>query len=256
MNLRNIFKRPSVAEETDPTVAREIPGIPEMAQGEPEVADASVSAVTDRTHPEAPESDSVAPEAPLEPWIVRDPDTFEREKKLMAHFWPQFQLEVIEDKGCYQCSTCWSGKLVPGIMEDMEWEILVIYNAAGGGDGDWNGAVTVYFLDPTASQIIETLGYRPACMQLDCDGTPVISNIRPIKLEDISAAEAIWHAFRFCHTIEKMCAEELPENLLRDNNYLTNWENESFPHPTLENGNTTENTVQEAPGSGHPCRNR
>lgn len=155
------------------------------------------------------------------PWIVRDAGTFSHEQMMMKQHWPDFSLEVIEDcTSSFHGSTCWSGKLKVGIYEDMEWEILAIYNGIGGGDGDWCGVITVYFMSPSVEQIVDTLGYTPACMLNDNDGTPTLNNLRPIQVPELGAADAISYVFAFCEAIEKICVGQLPEDTLRTNDYL------------------------------------
>lgn len=155
------------------------------------------------------------------PWIVRDARTFSHEQMMMRHHWPDFSLEVIDDSlSPFHGTTCWSGKLKPGIYEELEWEILVIYNGVGGGYGDWSGAITVYFISPSVEQIIETLGYTPVCMQEDNDGVSILNNLRPIQMPNLGATNAIYYAFTFCEAIEKICVGQLPEDTLRTNDYL------------------------------------
>ena len=245
MNLRNLFRRGDINEQNN--AARDMQNQPaslvnidrEMSMRDDtsssEEADGRNNVVRENACDTHAVETTTVPVNHIEPWIVRDTETFVDEKRLMSRFWPQFHLEVIESaEGHYNGATCWSGKLKPGIYEDTEWEILAIYLSAGNGDGDWNGAIAIYFLDPSAEQIVETLGYQPTCMQVDADGTPILGNIRPIRLQNTSAAEAIWHAFRFCHTIEQMCVGMLPEGTLQSNDYLKNWENENFPQPITE----------------------
>lgn len=155
------------------------------------------------------------------PWIVRDAGTFSHEQMMMKQHWPNFNLEVIDDSSSpFHGSTCWSGKLKVGIYEDIEWEILAIYNGIGGGSGDWSGLISVYFISPSSEQIVETLGYTPSCMQKDSDGTQTLNNIRPILTKELGAADTIMYVFTFCETIEKICVGQLPEDTLRTNDYL------------------------------------
>lgn len=176
------------------------------------------------------------------------------EKNWMAHYWPNFQLEAIEAEGYYKNALCWTGKLKPGLYEDTEWEIMAIYEGIGGGNGDRNGAITMYFVNPTAEQIIETLGYRPSCMLSDADGTPVLCNMSPIAPHNTTAAEAIWYAFKVCYTIERMCLGQLPDDTLRDNEYLAHWENENLSQIPNEN-ESSDNTSEAPSGSDNPDGN-
>lgn len=235
MNLRNIFRRGQSVNGADNR---------QSVADEPEIREHYIShSQPSLSVPETgPESPTTQEYHSVQPWIIRDALAFQDEKAQMAQRWPQFQLEVIDDGDSpHHGSTCWSGKIKPGIYEDIEWELLVIYQGVGGGQGDWNGAIVVYFINPQDTQIVETLGYQPACMQRDSDGTLTLGNLRPIILSNLSAAEAIQHAFRVCQVIELMCIGRLPENTLRNNNFLLE-ENANNSQLTRPDNGTTNHT--------------
>lgn len=177
-------------------------------------------------------------ENPQEPLLVVQsthpdgpPEWVWREDNLMKALWPQFSLEIADDNSICPKSFCWSGKLKPGIYQNLEWDITAVCLGLGDGRSDWSGAIAIYFINPSGRQVIETLGYKPACMLFDAHQNPILCNIRPIRLQNCTVAEAIWLAFRFCHTVEQMCTGHHPENILRDNRFMSNWENENFPIP-------------------------
>lgn len=222
MNIRNLFHRqPQQAENhtpIEPDFMRILVATPIRESDETYEDEVNAPIESDQLHVPAQDGHN---NPAVSPWIVRDKDTFSREQIMMAQHWPDFQLEVIEDQSSpFHGSTCWSGKLKPGIYEDMEWEILAMYQGIGGGCGDWSGAITIYFIDPSCEQIAYTLGYTPVCMQMDNEGTKILNNLRPIPLSTLSAAHAIQYAYTFCEIIEKMCGGQLPEDALLTNDYL------------------------------------
>lgn len=160
------------------------------------------------------------------------PEWVWRENDLMKHWWPGFSCRHIDDDDTIPSGAfSWSGRLKPGIYEDLEWDITAVCLGINGRNSDWSGAIAIYFTNPSGNQIVEALGYRPACMLLDSQWHPILCNLRPVRLRNCTVAEAVWHAFRLCHTIEQICAGRLPEDILRDNRYMSNWENEDFPIP-------------------------
>lgn len=225
MNFRNLFSRSHHDEITDSTPREVNPAADnstsivssqneDPCSGNEEIVGPDRLTVPDATQETLPESNQTHSAAP---WIVRDAETFEREKGLMNDNWPDFQLEVIDDsQSPLHGATCWSGTIKPGFHGDMEWELLVIYLGVGDGHSDWSGAISVYFLNPTDNQIIETLGYVPPCMLRDSDGTYLLGNLRPLMTNDLSASAAVDFAFEFCSIIERMCEGELPEDILRE----------------------------------------
>ena len=61
-------------------------------------------------------------------WYVLDPELYEAECQAMKHFFPQFELQRIDDSSSrwYNC-LCWVGELAPGILQGQSWEVMAVY---------------------------------------------------------------------------------------------------------------------------------
>lgn len=197
MNLKNIFNR----NPSEPTSSNE------------------ERTVTDAVYmPEGIESDSM-PVNDNQPadnstdndrWYDRDDDRLEEDITYMSENYPDFTLRILDDPdSSLNGSLCWYGVVKPQVMEDMEWEIIVVYQGLGGGKGDWSGAMSIYLADPSYEQVSETLGYNPGGFRKDADGAYTLSDhcFGGIR----SAMET---AILFCTTIEKMCKGEIREDYL------------------------------------------
>ncbi len=151
------------------------------------------------------------------PWYESNLSFVAMENNFMAENYPDFSLRVLEDpNSSLDGSLCWHGIICPGIMEDMKWEIILVYQGVGGGKGDWSGAMSIYFADPTFDQIIETLGYVPKCMKKDADSSFTLLYYDLNKRDNSVIKQTMLIAENFCESIEKMCIGELPENFLSD----------------------------------------
>ena len=94
-------------------------------------------------------------------WYVLDPELYEAECKAMKHFFPQFELQRIDDSSSrwYNC-LCWVGELAPGILQGQSWEVMAVYQP-NHPTPCMGGSVCVYLLDPTMEQVDAALGFRP-----------------------------------------------------------------------------------------------
>lgn len=199
MNLKNIFRRIST-ESTPPS------------------AELTESAETQTRSQPASEADGnfmnmqqIADEASNDKiWFERDNGFINAEISFMAESYPDFSLSILDDpESTLNGSLCWYGIIKPQIMEDMEWEITLVYQGIGGGKGDWSGIMTIYLSEPSIEQVKETLGYTPGCFCKDADGAYTLANdcIGGVK-------SAMEKANRFCWTVEKMCKGEIREDYL------------------------------------------
>lgn len=199
MNIRNIFRRSSTestSSSAELTESAETQTLPQPA------SEVDENPINMQHVADGASNDKI--------WFERDNSFINDEISFMAESYPDFSLSILDDtESTLNGSLCWHGIIKPQIMEDMEWEITLVYQGIGGGKGDWSGIMTIYLSEPPIEQVIETLGYTPGCFCKDADGAYTLANdcIGGVK-------SAMKKANRFCWTVEKMCKGEIREDYL------------------------------------------
>ena len=117
-------------------------------------------------------------------WYTLDPELYEAECQAMKRFFPQFELQRIDDSSSrwHNC-LCWVGELAPGILPEQSWQVMAVYQP-NHPTPCMGGSVCVYLLDPTMEQVDEALGFQPHHAINDREGGRYLCTTRA---EDMSA---------------------------------------------------------------------
>lgn len=210
MNFRNIFRRETGEAVADVSLASEPAATPDTTDMQ--------THLPAHSNESGAECDSIEGTSNANPWYTSRKSFITKEIDFMSILYPQFTLRILDDpQSTLNGSLCWHGLISLGIMDDMEWEIVAVYQGLGGGKGDWSGILSVYFCNPTCSQIIATLGYVPDYLWKDGDGEYSLCapHISGRAEEDIKTTMEATK--EYCGIIEKICTGTLPENYLNNN---------------------------------------
>lgn len=145
-------------------------------------------------------------------WYERDPQMLEDEKDLMQQSpFSHFELYRIEDN-----KLCWIGNLRPGVMKDVEWEVMAVY-PENYPTPNMGGSVRVYLRKPTVQDVHDALGYWPHHLINDGEGGKYLCTTRK---EDLvyradsysTAVTTLGLAAKWLTALELVMVGELDEN--------------------------------------------
>lgn len=146
-------------------------------------------------------------------WYQDNPQMLEDEKDLMRQSpFSDFELYRLNDG-----SLCWIGTLRPGIMKDIEWEVMAVYpnNYPAPRMG---GSVRVYLRNPTVQNVHDALGYWPHHLINDGEGGRFLCTTRAEDLQYSrysysTAVTTLALAVKWLTALELVMVGELDENL-------------------------------------------
>ena len=110
--------------------------------------------VVDSKSPEAREGKTLSvPDGKLASgyrhWYERNPDLYQGEKEAMAKFFPNFQLEKLDDG-----RLCWIGDLAPCGEDDIIWTLMAVYdNNHPTHSGSFGTSIKVYSIVPDLNEL-------------------------------------------------------------------------------------------------------
>jgi len=89
-------------------------------------------------------------------WYERDPELFQAEKAAMARFWPDFQLDKLDDG-----RLCWIGSLTP-IKGEITWTVMAVYeHDHPNNNSSYGTSVKIYSIDPDLDEISSEITRLP-----------------------------------------------------------------------------------------------
>jgi len=116
-------------------------------------------------------------------WYENDPELLEAEKEAMHKFFPQFQLQKLDDGRLF-----WVGELRNITGENSRWYLQVIYEHNHPNNDSFGGSIKIYSIEPDLNQIKETLGESIPHILTDSEDNIYICTARP---EDFKAGKTI-----------------------------------------------------------------
>lgn len=146
-------------------------------------------------------------------WYVNDPELYEDECAAMHQFFPQFDLQRVDDSSSrWNNCLCWVGELKPGIMENQSWNVMAIYRP-NHPTPIMGGSVCVYLLDPTIEQVDEALGFQPHHCIYDGEGGRYLCTTRAEDMSDgqyvTSAVQTLTWAVKWLTALELVMTGDL-----------------------------------------------
>lgn len=143
----------------------------------------------------------------LRQWYEKDPGLLTAEKAAMAHAFPYFQLDQLDDG-----RLAWTGDLNIGVMGDTSWNIMAVYNN-NHPQQVMGSSVRVYLVDPDINELIEGLGWQPTHLLRDSNNhlylcTAEAGNVKAGK-EVTSAASVIAWAVKWLMAFELVWTGDL-----------------------------------------------
>jgi hypothetical protein len=141
-------------------------------------------------------------------WYEKDPALLAAEKAAMAHAFPYFTLEKLDDG-----RLAWIGELNIGVMGDTSWNIMAVYNN-NHPQQIMGSSVRIYLVDPDINELIEGMGWTPTHLLRDSNNqlylcTAEAGNIKTGK-EVTSAASVIAWAVKWLMAFELVWTGDLP----------------------------------------------
>ena len=114
-------------------------------------------------------------------WYERDPALFKDECSVMRAYFPQFQLDKLDD-GRY----CWIGSVNPRGDEGGVWTIMAVYDHNHPHNNSYGGSVRVYSIKPALEDLVREVGELPHILR-DAEGNLCMCTARK---EDVDAGTA------------------------------------------------------------------
>ncbi len=146
-------------------------------------------------------------------WYEYNPQMLQDEKDLMRQSpFSNFELCKLGDG-----SLCWLGTLKPGVMDNVEWEVMAVY-PPNFPTPRMGGVVRVYLRQPSVQNVIEALGYTPHHLLRDNDGDLYLCTTRAGDLTNTStsystAVTTLALAVKWLTALELVMVGELSEEL-------------------------------------------
>ena len=142
-------------------------------------------------------------------WYEKDPGLLAAEKAAMAHAFPYFSLDKLDDG-----RMAWIGELNIGVMGDTSWNIMAVYNN-NHPQQIMGSSVRIYLVDPDIQEVINGMGWQPTHLLRDSNNqlylcTAEASNIKVGK-EVTSAASVIAWAVKWLMAFELVWTGDLPK---------------------------------------------
>jgi hypothetical protein len=142
-------------------------------------------------------------------WYEKDPGLLAAEKAAMAHAFPYFTLDKLDDG-----RLAWIGELNIGVMGDTVWNIMAVYNN-NHPQQVMGSSVRIYLIDPDIQEVINGLGWTPTHLLRDSNNqlylcTAEAGNIKAGK-EVTSAASVIAWAVKWLMAFELVWTGDLPK---------------------------------------------
>ena len=147
-------------------------------------------------------------------WYERDPALFKDECNVMRAYFPQFQLEKLDDGRLY-----WIGTLNPRGDEGGVWTIMAVYDHNHPHNDSYGGSVRVYSIKPDLEDLRREVGHIPHVIQ-EVDGNLRICTARQ---EDVdagmtyvtSAAKSIGWTVKWIWIVEAWLNGELGDEVFQ-----------------------------------------
>lgn len=133
-------------------------------------------------------------------WYERNPQLMAAEQAAMAKFFPQFHLDVLDDRRLF-----WEGVVAPQICWNGNWTLMLVYDHDHPNNSSYGGSVRVYSISPDLEQISHEIGPIPHTLK-DSFGNLFLCTSRPsdfrVDVVTTSAASALGWAIKWIHYFE------------------------------------------------------
>jgi hypothetical protein len=133
-------------------------------------------------------------------WYESDPQLLAAERAAMAKFFPQFRLEMLEDR-----RLCWEGAVSPHICWNGDWILMLVYDHDHPNNSSYGGSVRVYSLSPDLVDTARQVGSIPHTLT-DSFGNLFLCTSRPedFRADSVttSAASALGWAIKWINYFE------------------------------------------------------
>ena len=143
-------------------------------------------------------------------WYEKDQGLLAAEKAAMAHAFPCFELEKLDDG-----RLAWTGSLNIGILGNNSWYIMAVYNN-NPPQQVMGSSVRVYLIEPDIQGLINGLGWQPTHLLRDGNNqlylcTAEAGNIKAGR-EVTSAASVIAWAVKWLMAFELVLTGDLSQD--------------------------------------------
>jgi hypothetical protein len=143
----------------------------------------------------------------LNQWYEKDPGLLVAEKAAMAHAFPHFTLNKLDDG-----RLAWTGSLNIGVLGDNEWYIMAVYNNNHPAQV-MGSSVRVYLVEPDINEIIRDLGWSPTHLLHDSSNQLYLCTAEPGNIktgkEVTSAVSVIAWAVKWLLAFELVLTGDL-----------------------------------------------
>ena len=141
-------------------------------------------------------------------WYDNDPGLLVEEKGAMRCFFPQFQLDKLDDG-----RLCWTGALQTDLRPDGIWYIQAVYENNHPDNSTYGGSVKVYSIEPDLEELRSQLGGIPHVLK-DSSGkiylcTAEAHDVHAGPTRSTSAASSIAWAVKWISAFELWLANDM-----------------------------------------------
>ncbi|MCF0234287.1 MAG: hypothetical protein HUK22_04835 [Thermoguttaceae bacterium] len=129
-------------------------------------------------------------------WYEKNRDLLDREVGAMKIFFPNFYLGKKDDG-----RLAWIGRLKPGFLPDVAWEVIAVYNENYPTPDD-GGNIRISLQNPTLEELCKTLGWTPHHMIKGHEGLYICTAEKNAINSRTTAAKALTWAAEWLGCLE------------------------------------------------------
>ena len=142
-------------------------------------------------------------------WYDNDPDLLVEEKAAMQNFFPQFQLDKLDDD-----RLCWTGALETDLRSNGIWHIQAVYENNHPDNSTYGGSVKVYSIEPDLDKLSSELDGSIPHTLADSSGKIYLCTAAPQDVHagptrSTSAAGSIAWAVKWISAFELWLANDM-----------------------------------------------
>jgi len=145
-------------------------------------------------------------------WYERDPELYRGECDVMRAYFPQFQLDKLDDG-----RLCWIGTLNPRGKDGGVWTIQAVYDHNHPHNDSFGGSVKIYSITPALEDLLQELDALPHLLRDNAGNlymcTARMEDVKSGKRKVTSAATSIGWAVKWIWMVEGWLNGELGDEV-------------------------------------------
>ena len=98
-------------------------------------------------------------------WYERDSELYQAEKMAMNKYFPNFELNKLEDGRLY-----WEGSIQPNLLGNHSYHLMLVYDNNHPNNSSYGGSVKCYLVSPDIEEMEESVGRTLPHLLVDSAG--------------------------------------------------------------------------------------